>query len=342
MTENKTAILLMNVGSPDKPEVGSVRKYLTQFLNDKRVIDLPWLLRKFLVNAIIIPFRVKKSTGLYQQLWTKNGSPLIFFTEQLKEKLQKSLSRNYGVFVGMRYGNPSIKNALVEIKKAGYTKIVLLPLFPHFAMSTTETALIEAHKQIDRLQINAEVYRVEQFYDHPKFIAAFVKQAEKYDLEKYEHVVFSYHGLPNRQVEKCHPGIKVGDCQCNQELPEHGKFCYRATSFATSRIIADELGLAKNEYSTGFQSRLSKNWLVPFTDDLLKEKLKEGKTNILVLAPSFVTDCLETILEIGVEYKEDFIKTGGENLQLVDSLNAEDIWVETLKDLVYESIKQKV
>lgn len=342
MTENKTAVLLINVGSPDKPEVGSVRKFLTRFLNDKRVIDLPWLLQKFLVNVIIIPFRVKKSTGLYKKLWTENGSPLIFYSEQLKQKLQKQLGKNFGVFLGMRYGNPSIKKALSEIKNSGFQKTVLLPLFPHFAMSTTETALVEAKSQIKKLKINAEIIEVEQFYNHPKFIDAFVKQAEKYDLEKYDHVVFSYHGLPNRQVEKCHPGIKVNECNCQNKLPEHGKFCYRATSFATSRILAKKLGLSKNDFTTGFQSRLSKNWLEPFTDDVLMKKLKEGNKNILVLAPSFVTDCLETILEIGLEYREDFIKNGGQKLQLVESLNAKDNWVETLSDLIHEAIKQKV
>lgn len=342
MKKNKTAILLMNVGSPDKPEIAAVRKYLTQFLNDKRVIDLPWLLRKFLVNAIIIPFRVKKSTGLYKKLWTENGSPLIFYSEQLKQKLQKHLGENFGVYVGMRYGNPSIKSALIEIKKAGFNKIVLLPLFPHFAMSTTETALVEAENQIKKNKIEASVFTISQFYDHPKFINSFVKQAEKYDLKKYDHVVFSYHGLPNRHVEKCHPGITVDHCNCQQELPEHGKHCYRATSFATSRILAEKLGLSKNDYTTGFQSRLSKNWLEPFTDEVLQQKLIEGKKNILVVAPSFVTDCLETILEIGYEYGEDFINNGGQKLQLVESLNAENIWVETLAELVHETIKQKI
>jgi ferrochelatase len=342
MITSKTAILLMNVGSPDKPEVSSVRKYLTQFLNDKRVIDLPWLLRKLLVNAIIIPFRVKKSTSLYKRLWTKNGSPLIFYSQQLKEKLQKHLGKNYGVYVGMRYGHPSIKNALIDIKNKNYNTIVLFPLFPHYAMSTSETALAEAERQIKKLQISADIFPIKQFYNHPKFIAAFAEQAEKYDLKKYDHVVFSYHGLPDRQVEKCHPGIKVGDCQCQHKLPEHGKFCYRATSFATSRKIAEKLGLEKGSFTTGFQSRLSKNWLTPFTDNVLMQRLKEGKKNILVLAPSFVTDCLETILEIGFEYREDFVQNGGQKLQLVESLNTEDSWVETMKDLIYESTKQKV
>ncbi len=341
MTQGKTAVLLMNVGSPDEPTVPSVRKYLTQFLNDKRVIDLPFLLRKFLVNAIIIPFRVKKSTGLYQQLWTEKGSPLIFYSEELRKKLNVQLGDSFEVFVGMRYGNPAIKKAVSYIKKKGFERLVLVPLFPQHAISTTETALVAAEKEIKKQKIKAEIYTVEQFYNHPKFIDAFVEQAKKYDLSKYDHIVFSYHGLPNRHVEKCHPGVSVENCSCTIAFPEHGRFCYRATSYETSRLIAAGLDLNPSNYTVGFQSRLSKNWLTPFTDDVLQEKLKEGKKNILVLAPSFVTDCLETILEIGVEYGEEFHKNGGEKLQMVDSLNAENQWVKTLAGIVGETIIAK-
>lgn len=329
----KTAVLLINVGSPDAPTVPAVRRYLTQFLNDKRVIDLPFLLRKFLVNLIIIPFRVKNSTQLYLQLWTKKGSPLIYLTKELQEKLQTKLPENIDVYIGMRYGNPSYKKALAEIKEKGYRKIVLLPLFPQHAMSTTETAFVAAEKEIKKLEIDADIVKVDQFYDHPKFIAAFASQAKKYDVSSYDHVVFSYHGLPNRQVEKCHPGIKVDACSCTESLPEHGKFCYRATCYETSRLIAKSLELKDEDYTVAFQSRLSNNWLTPFTDAVLEKKRTENKKKILVLAPSFVTDCLETTLEIGVEYAEDFEKKGG-SLQLVDSLNTEDHWVETLTEMI--------
>lgn len=339
MKQEKTAVLLMNVGSPDEPKVPAVRKYLTQFLNDKRVIDLPFLLRKFLVNVIIIPFRVKKSTGLYQQLWTEKGSPLIFYTEELKEKLQIRLGNYYDVFIGMRYGNPGYKNALSEIKKGDFKKLVLVPLYPQNAMSTTETSVVAAEKELKKQAIKAEVVTVEQFYDHPKFIDAFIQQAKKYDLKSFDHFVFSYHGLPNRHVEKCHPEIKVGDCNCHTTFPDHGKYCYRATCYETSRLIAKRLNLDAADYTVGFQSRLSNNWLTPFTDAVLEEKLKEGKRNILVFAPSFVTDCLETILEIGVEYGEEFEKKGGNKLQLVESLNAENQWVETLAEIITSKLK---
>ncbi len=335
----KIAVLLMNVGSPDEPTVSSVRKYLTAFLNDKRVIDLPWLLRKFLVNAIIIPFRVKKSTGLYQHLWTEKGSPLIYYSEELKQKLQVQLGDSFQVFVGMRYGNPGYKKALSEIKKKGFEKLILVPLFPQHAMSTTETAVVAAQKEIKKLGIKSEIIEVGQFYDHPKFIDAFVVQARKHDLSKFDHIVFSYHGLPNRQVEKCHPGIRVESCNCKSVLPNHGKFCYRATCYETSRLIASKLNLTGSDYSVGFQSRLSNNWLTPFTDAILRKKLSEGKKDILVFAPSFVTDCLETILEIGVEYGEEFKQNGGNKLQLVESLNVENTWVEVLAEIVIEKLR---
>lgn len=333
----KRAVLLMNVGSPDAPTVPAVRRYLTEFLNDKRVIDLPFLLRKFLVNLIIIPFRVKNSTQLYLQLWTKKGSPLIFLTKELQEKLQDKLAAGADVYIGMRYGNPSYKKALADIKEKGYDKIVLVPLFPQHAMSTTETALVAAEDQIKKLGIEAEVLNTDQFYDHPKFVDAFVEQAKKHDLSTFDHVIFSYHGLPNRQVEKCHPGITVDACSCAESLPEHGKYCYRATCFQTSRLIAKQLELTTADYSVAFQSRLSNNWLTPFTDAVLNEKLIEGKKRILVLAPSFVTDCLETTLEIGVEYAEDFEKKGG-TVQLVDSLNAEEKWVDALAEIILKKL----
>ncbi|MDX8337832.1 ferrochelatase [Draconibacterium sp. IB214405] len=334
----KTAVLLMNVGSPDKPTVPAVRKYLTEFLNDERVIDLPYLLRKFLVNVIIIPARAKNSTKLYRQLWTKKGSPLIYISDELKHKLQDEMGDDYEVFMGMRYGNPGYKAALADIKKKGFDKIILLPLFPHHAMSTTETSLVAAQKEIKKLGIKSEVFEVGQFYHDPKFIDAFAERIQQYKLQDFDHIIFSYHGLPNRHLEKCHPGIKVENCSCHKTMPEHGNLCYRATVYETSRLLAAQLNLQPEQYSVGFQSRLSKNWLTPFTDELLGELLEKGKKKILIAAPSFVTDCLETTLELGVEYGEEFLEKGGEKLQLVDSLNTEKSWVETLACLVRKSI----
>lgn len=326
MTANKTAILLINVGSPDAPTVPAVRRFLSEFLNDKRVIDLPWLLRKMLVNLIIIPFRVKKSTALYQRLWTKQGSPLIYISEELKEKLQQKLGNNFEVFVGMRYGNPNYKKALSEIKKAGYKKLFVIPLYPQHAMSTTETSFLAVDKEIKKQKIKVEQIKIGQFYQRPDFIKAFAQQAKKYQPELFDHILFSFHGLPNRQDAKSKPS----------GLPNYS---YSKACCETAQLISKELNLSESDYTIGFQSRLSKNWLTPFSDQIIMQKLEEGKKRILVLAPAFVTDCLETIVEIEYEYAKDFIKEGGEKLQLVSSLNAEDSWVNTLAKMIEEPLK---
>lgn len=340
MKTGRTAVLLMNVGSPDKPESWSVWTYLTEFLNDKRVIDLPWLLRKFLVNFIIIPFRLMNSTRLYKLLWTPKGSPLIFYSLEMKDKLQAKLGNDYKVFVAMRYRKPDYRRVIGEIKHEGFNQLILFPLYPQHAMSTTETTVVAVENEIKRQKARLEVMVVNQFYDHPEFINAFAEQGKKYNLSEFNHVVFSYHGLPDRHLEKCHPGIKVGDCTCHTAMPAHGKFCYRATCYATSRLLAKELGLKRDDYSVAFQSRLDKNWMLPFTDEVLLSKLKEGKKRILVFAPAFVTDCLETIIEIGDEYREMFHHNGGEKLQLVGSLNAEDNWIKAMATIINEAINK--
>ena len=339
MENNKTAVALINVGTPDSPGVNAVRRYLSQFLNDKYVIDIPWLWRKLLVNLIIVPFRAPKSAKLYQQLWTEKGSPLIFHGNELVEKLQEKLGEEYGVFLSMRYGNPSIKRVISAIKKEGYEKLVVLPLYPQYALSTTKTSIEYVHKQLKKIGYHPEINTITSFYNHPKFIKAFVSQIKKYKPEGYDHIIFSYHGLPNRQVEKLHPSIKSENCSCNIEFPVHGKNCYKAQCYETTRLLVSKMGLKKDSYSVSFQSRLSKNWLTPFTDELIQKLLGQGKKKILVAAPAFVADCLETIIEIGFEYKEVFLEKGGEKLDLVASLNSGEKWVETLENLVKEALQ---
>lgn len=338
MKTEKTAVILMNVGSPDEPKIGPVWRYLTEFLNDKRVIDLPWLLRKFLVNFIIIPFRVRNSTKLYKLLWTEKGSPLIYYSYEMKQKLQAKLGNKFEVFVAMRYQNPSYKKVICEIKKQGFRKLVLFPLYPHHAMSTTETTVVAVKQELKKQNVDLELKVIDQFYDNPQFIQTFAKQGRKYNPAHYDHIVFSYHGLPNRQLEKCHPGITVEQCSCEKAMPEHGHHCYRATCYATTRLLAKELSINPENYSVAFQSRLDNKWMEPFTDDVLLAQLKKGKKRILVFAPAFVTDCLETIIEIGDEYKEEFLKKGGEKLQLVESLNAKPAWIDTMSELIHQNL----
>jgi len=337
MKTEKTAILLMNVGSPDRPAIWPVWKYLTQFLNDKYVIDIPLIPRMLLVNLIIIPFRVRHSTNLYKQLWTDRGSPLIYHSLDLQKRLQQNLGDNYKVFLGMRYGNPGYKKAIDKIINEGFKRLLVLPLFPQYAMSTSETAIAAINREVKKRKTDLQIIFKKQFYNDPEFIEAFAEQVNKYDHTKYDHIIFSYHGLPDRQLERCHPGIKVGDCQCQNSMPEWGKYCYRATCYATTRYIVDRLNLKRGNYSVSFQSRLSKNWMDPFTDEVILKKLSEGKKRILVLAPSFVTDCLETNIEIGREYRKMFLENGGEELQLVESLNTKSRWIEALSGIILKT-----
>jgi len=334
MENKKTAILLINVGTPDEPTVKAVRRYLSEFLNDRRVIDIPLVLQKILVNLIIVPFRAPKSTKLYQRLWTEKGSPLLYYSEKVQEELQKKLDAKAEVFMAMRYGNPSIGKALAAIKKGNFDRIVVFPMFPQYASSTNGTAIQAVMDQIRRWNTLPEINAVNQFYDHPAFLDAFTARIQTYQPENYDHVIFSYHGLPNRHLEKNHPEESINTCNCETVLPEFGKFCYKATCYQTTRELVKRLGLKNGQYSVSFQSRLSNNWMTPFTDKNLISRAKQGNKNVLVVAPAFVADCLETTVEIGWEYKELFAENGGENLQLVESLNDSPQWISAMEEIL--------
>ncbi|TLX76607.1 ferrochelatase [Labilibacter sediminis] len=332
----KKALLIVNIGTPDKPEKKAVRRFLFQFLNDKFVIDLPWLLRKILVNLIIIPFRVKNSTQLYKRLWTSKGSPLLYHQTSLVEKLNAKLKGEYEVYSAMRYGNPSLKKVLAQIVSNNYEELVVLPHYPQYATSTTLSTINKVKKELKSFNKVPSVKYIEQFYDHPAFIESFVHNIQSYDIGSYDHIVFSYHGLPDRQVNKVHPGINSPECTCHNQMPKHGKNCYKATCYQTTRLMAKELRINNEFYTVSFQSRLSKNWLMPFTDEVLLDLLAKGKKRILVVSPAFVTDCLETEIEIGYEYNELFLEKGGDKLQMVKSLNDADIWVDGICQIVKE------
>ena len=334
MATEKTAILLLNIGTPDSPQVKDVRRYLSEFLNDPKVIDIPWLMRKILVNLIIIPFRAPKSAKLYQQIWTLKGSPLLYYSESLKNKLNNLMDDDNQVFLSMRYGNPSIKNTIRQIQNDGFTKIIAVPLFPQWASSSTQTAINAVQREIGKWETRPQLRMVNQFYHHPQFIDAFVHRIKEFDLTAYDHIIFSYHGLPIRHIQATHPENDCATCACNNNMPTCGEYCYKATCYATTRLLAKELGLTPNQYSQGFQSRLSKKWITPFTDEIIRTKGQEGVKNILVIAPAFVTDCLETIIEIGIEYKELFKQHGGSSLDYVPSLNESDRWVNALKNII--------
>ncbi|ALO17169.1 Ferrochelatase [Salinivirga cyanobacteriivorans] len=334
MSQKSKALILVNTGTPDKPTVPAVRRYLFQFLNDKRIIDIPWLLRKLLVNLIIVPFRAPKSTKLYQRLWTKHGSPLLIHLEALTKKVEQIIGDEFDVYGAMRYGNPSFRKLFRELEYEGYNEIVIMPLYPQYATSTTESVADIINEILPKWKNKPVIHFVRQFYNHAAFIQAFKKRIAAYEPENYDHVIFSYHGLPLRQIDKMHPGIKSETCPCTEDLPVHGQYCYKATTYHTTRLLARELNLAEEHYTTSYQSRLSKNWLRPFTDETLISLAKAGKKRILIAAPAFVADCLETTIELGHEYKLLFEQHGGEKLEMVESLNDSDDWAKAISMII--------
>ena len=332
----KTGVLLINLGTPDSPSTKDVRSYLFQFLNDKRVIDLPWIIRKILVNLIIVPFRSPKSAKIYKDVWTDKGSPIIFHTSNLTQKLKKSLGKNYYVDYAMRYKNPSIKKALQNLKQKNLNQIIIIPLFPQFASATNGSVIEEVMKQIKKWWVIPEINFISQFYNEKLFLDAFAEQGKKYNLKNYDEIIFSFHGLPERHVDKVYENSLCKDNNCENGITELNKFCYKATCYETAKQIAKRLKIKKSEYIVAFQSRLDNKWLKPFSDEIIKKQGKKGNKKILCFSPSFVADCLETIIEIGDEYQEIFEEYGGEKVQLVESLNDSEMWVKCLKKMVVE------
>jgi len=335
----KTCVLLINLGTPDSPSVKDVRKYLFEFLNDPRVIDINPIGRFFLVNFIIVPFRAPKSAKIYKELWTKDGSPIMIYGESVKEKLQKELGNDFEVELAMRYKNPSLHEVCARMEKRGYEKIIILPLFPQYASASTGSAIEKVMKLISKWWVIPEIKIISQFYDNENYLNCVIEQSKKYNLNDYDHILFSYHGLPERQVDKVYSdGKPCKDHKCEDEINEDNKYCYKATCFATTRSLAEKLNLPKERYTVCFQSRLDKDWLEPFSDKVVEEWAKKGAKKLLVFSPAFVADCLETTVEIGIEYQKIFKDNGGEKVQLVESLNDHPMWIETLKKMVLKNL----
>ena len=332
----KTTVLLINLGTPDSPSTSDVRSYLAQFLNDPRVVDLPWLLRKILVNLIIVPFRAPKSAKIYRKLWTEEGSPIVIHGERVRQRLQERLGDDYAVELAMRYKNPSIPDVLERVRKSNPDRIVVLPLFPQYASASTGSALEEVMDVVRRWWVIPEIRFISQYWDHPAFVQALVERGRQYDWREYDHVLFSYHGLPERQVDKVYEDGPCSDRDCEHEITPENKYCYKATCYGTTRLLAEGLGIPDDKYTVCFQSRLDKRWIEPFADKLVEEWGRKGAKKLLVFSPSFVADCLETTIEIGDEYQELFVETGGETVQLVESLNDHPAWIEALEALVRE------
>lgn len=333
--QGKKGVLLVNLGTPDAPTRGAVYRYLKEFLMDGRVIDTNVVARTLLVKGIIAPFRSGSSSKLYQQVWTPEGSPLKTLGYKLRDGVQEMLGDDYIVELAMRYQNPSIESALKKLKADKVTEIIVFPLFPQYSSACVGSVHDEVMR-IMRKEWNIPVIRfIGSYYDHPKVIDAFEARGNQYDVSKYDFVIFSYHGIPERHIRKSDDfnHCKFGEC-CNCVTAEN-QYCYRAHCFATTRAIVERFDLPEDKYTTCFQSRLGRDpWLQPYTSDVVEELAKAGKKNVLVYCPAFVADCLETTIEIGVEYMEEFEAAGGEHLQLVEGLNDHPLWIKAVHDII--------
>ena len=332
---NKPALLIVNLGTPDSPSYFHVFKYLREFLMDGRVIDIPAFFRFILVTLIICPLRSFSSGKIYKQLWDLSGgeSPLLKNTRELTTKLNEAQEK-FNVFYAMRYQTPSIKSTLAHIQKTNPTDLIVFPLFPHYASATSGSVYAEVTKQLSKEWVIPNFNFISQYYDHPAFIEAWIKTAQNYDIEQYDKILFSYHGLPKSQVNKVYKDLQCDGKNCEHEINDDNHYCYKATVYETSKLIADRLNIPQEKYEVSFQSRLTNNWLEPFSDEVLKSYPAKGIKKVLVFSPAFTADCLETIIEIGHEYKELFEESGGQKLDYVESLNFSDAWVQAIIEIV--------
>ena len=325
-------ILLVNLGSPDSPSVSDVRRYLNEFLMDKYVIDLPWFVRRLIVSLFVLPSRPAKSAKAYQSIWTEDGSPLVQISKAFAQQIQSHT--NMPVELAMRYGKPDLKTALINLNKnTELEEILLFPLYPHYAMSTIKTVVekVESLGKILDVKANIRVHPI--FYDHQDYIQALVDSAEPQLSQPYDHLVFSYHGVPERHIKKddntgshC---LQSKDC-CQKASTAH-KTCYRHQVYQTTECFVKAADIPVDKYTVAFQSRLGKDkWLEPNTLDILEKLAKQGNKRVLVICPSFVADCLETLEEIGIAAQESFINAGGESLELIPCLNTHPSWVKTV------------
>jgi ferrochelatase len=328
----KRAILLLNLGSPDSTATKDVHKYLMEFLMDKRVIDYPYLFRRILVGGIIVPFRAAKSAEAYQTIWTKEGSPLIVLTRQLQGALQGQV--DVPVEIAMRYGNPSMEAACGRLlqKMPDVEEVIAIPLYPHYAMASYETAVEYAQEVHRKNKFAFRLTFIKPFYNESHYLRALSELIRPYLAQEYDHILFSYHGVPARHIKKTDPTgshcLQSAAC-CETASPAHAT-CYRHQCFTTTREIVRLLGIPAGKYSNSFQSRLGKGWLEPFTDIRLEEMPKEGIKKLLILCPAFVSDCLETLEEIAVRGKDSFMNAGGASYTMIPCLNSNPLWVQAL------------
>ena len=329
----KKSLLIINLGTPDSPSYFHVFKYLQQFLSDEKVLNINPIIRFILVNFIICPLRSFSSSKIYKKVWhDEKGSPLLYNTMKLKEGIVKKLP-DVDVEYAMRYQSPSIKNAIEKMLSKNPDELIILPLFPHYAAATTGSVFKEVTKCLSDKWVVPKVTFINQFYDNNKFINAWVEEASKFDIASYDKVIFSYHGVPNSHVDNVYEDSMCADNDCELSITEQNKFCYKATVYETTKLLANRIDLHESKYEVAFQSRLTNKWLEPFTDKVLEDLPKNGHKKVLVFSPAFTADCLETIIEIGDEYQEIFHDAGGEILDYVPSLNYSDEWINAVIDI---------
>ena len=325
-------LLLINLGSPDSTSISDVKKYLDEFLMDKRVIGKSYIFRWILVKLIILNFRPKKSAKAYKKIWWKEGSPLIVLSRRLFKKVSNLMQ--IPVALAMRYGSISIFNGLKELNDKGVDEFIILPLYPHYAMSSYETVVEKVKKEVKNNFPEKKIKVIEPFYDEPKYIELLSQKINDTIKDKeYDHILFSYHGIPVSHLKISDPTkihcYKVKNC-CSVDSKAH-KTCYKHQVTITTGLVAKYLGLDREKYSISFQSRLANEpWLKPYTDSELERLAKEGKKNMVVVTPAFVTDCLETLEEIVMEAKEEFLEAGGKNYYYVPCLNDDDNWAKLI------------
>lgn len=342
---NKKAIILMNLGSPDSTDTKDVARYLREFLMDERVIDIPYLARLLLIKGIIVPFRAPKSAHAYQSIWTKEGSPLIVLTKQLQQAVQPHF--DMPVEIAMRYGNPTPEAAYESLLRnmPDLEEVILFPLYPHYAMSSYETA-VEYMKEVhDKKKYKFSLSVVDPFYDDADYIHALSESIKPYTDKPFDKILFSFHGIPERHVRKTDPTgqhcLKMNDC-CHVASPAH-KFCYRHQTLMTAELVSKQLNIPKEKWEQTFQSRLGRDqWLLPYTAVRLAELPKEGVKNLLVVCPAFISDCLETLEEMAMEGRDIFMNAGGESFTAIPCLNVNPLWVNALVSLTMKGETSEV
>lgn len=331
-------ILLVNLGSPKSTRVEDVKEYLDEFLMDEKVIDYRWFFRSLLVQGIILRTRPAKSAEAYKTVWTEEGSPLIVITKQIQQKLQKLV--DIPVEIGMRYAEPSIENGIRSLTEKGVTEIVLFPLYPQYAMSTTETVVDKAEEVRKKHFPDVRISYVQPFYNRDIYIDCLAESIREKLPENYDALQFSYHGVPERHIYKTDPTntCNLNDCCSRAENPSH-QFCYRHQCYKTTELVIEKLNIPREKTVVSFQSRLGKDkWMEPYTDETLDALPKKGVKNLAIVCPAFVSDCLETLEEISVEGREEFLHAGGENFHYIACLNDEDRWIEVVKTLCEEKL----